>query len=147
MKYSCWDIICFLSGQGRGVYLALCQSGASQSEVPRIRTQDQGLFGCPPGTIWAPDKIFCSSAQPYHRTVLDGGITAGMGQTTQSLYEAICLFGPWRVTSSGFELKTKVFLVALLIPSKLIAQMVSGGQRPKPQGLQDPSSNPGEATL
>ena len=33
--------------------LSLCQSGASQSGLLRIRTQDQGPFGCPPGTIWA----------------------------------------------------------------------------------------------
>ena len=29
--------------------------------------------------------LFCSGAQPYHRTVPDGGITAGMGRTAQSL--------------------------------------------------------------
>ena len=36
----------------------------------------------------------------------------------QSLYGAICLFGPWRVTSPGFELKTLVFWFALLVPSE-----------------------------
>ena len=32
--------------------LGLSQCSA-QSGLPRIRTQDLGLFGCPPGTIWA----------------------------------------------------------------------------------------------
>ena len=34
-------------------------------------------------------------------------------------YGVICLFGPWRVTSPRFELKTLVFVVALLVPSGL----------------------------
>ena len=40
--------------------------------------------------------------------------------------------GHHRVAFSGFKLNTKVFLVALLVPSGLLAHMVPGRQRPKP---------------
>ena len=40
--------------------------------------------------------------------------------------------GHHRVASPRFKLKTKVFLVALLISFGLLAQMVPGGQHPKP---------------
>ena len=44
---------------------------ATQSDVPRIWT-------------WVATRL-CSSARPYHRTVPDGGITAGMGQGQSGL--------------------------------------------------------------
>ena len=97
---------------------------------------------------WRPNinvDPFCFGAQPYHRTVPVRDATAGMGRTTQSLMGPFVYLALWRVMSPGFELKTwslwlpswyhlgyKVFLVALLVPSELLAQMVPGGQPKRP---------------
>ena len=48
----------------------LCQTGASQSEWARGRVASVGFRL----------TRLCSGAWPYHRTVPDGGIIAGMGQ-------------------------------------------------------------------
>ena len=65
--------------------------------------------------------LFCSGAQSYHRTVR--GHHSRNGPDSAESYGAICLFGSWGVTSLGFELKTKVFLVALLVPSWLCSKL------------------------
>ena len=143
--------------------MALCQSGASQSGLPRIRTQDQGLFGCLPGTICAsspngtrratvwvkvpssnhgdvthkgqinkwPHKTLCCPAHSSCDAPVRLGTRAKKADiyvgTSFVLYSGRAAEDIWlcasqglhRVASPGFEIKTKVFLVALLVPSAL----------------------------
>ena len=85
---------------------------------------------------WRPNinvGLFCSGAQPYHRTVPDGGIRSGMGRTAQSLI-------------GSFVYLALVGDVPMIRTRDLNPNSADGTRRATKKTLVL-SSNPGEATL
>ena len=79
----CWDVILLYLRLDWSLALAsrtteLCQTGASQPEWARTRVASPGF------ELMVATRL-CSGAQPYHLTVPDRGIIAGMGQDQSGL--------------------------------------------------------------